>query len=448
MAQLVVPTIDANACSGWTEQDRNLYNKLPFYLVKMQIEHIKTWSVWGKLVGKKPWTPNMGDTMRSVTKEPSPQLRQVAFPNKICTTPTKDVLQVRERTVDAFVQRQRFESPILNFCPSFQDFLTDHVESTAKDINEKTVRFNDVFIRSNIFQQSPYLFVANAANGELITAPYTNVPTMSYDYANKKTTITNTNDNNGKTSVYMQTIFPTVGNPGNLSLNTINLAVTIMETDLRILPYKGTGNPAGENAPLNSYYILVCSGEAYNQFIYDPWLLKNKNIELDVVKETFKGSLFGRVTCRLEDMPARFNADGTMPDVETIEMNPNAFNFGESVPNPAYVNAPYEVAWIVGYGDGYKAIEVGPPPKAFAGNGMPKGFGNMFWNGEQIITKNILVPCLDANGNTIYDTNKYGESLQIISQLTCGIVGEQKRSILPIIFKRWRGANANQPVQQ
>lgn len=438
MAQIVLPTIDSPACTGWSEQDRDLYNKLPFYLVKMQLEYLKTWSVWPKLVGKVKWQPNMGDTMRAVSKEPSPHLRQVAFPNRICSTPKKDIMQVRERTVDALTYRQRFESPIMNFCPSFQDFLTDHVMRTSQDINEKISRFNDVYIRSNIFQQSPYVFWPNRENGELKVAPYDSEPTSTYDYANKRTTV----GGDGKTTAWLQAQLVNIGNPGNLSLNAINLAVMCMQTDMRILPFKGTGTPGGDNAPLNAYYVLVLSGEAYGQFIYDPWLLRNKNIELDVVKEGFKGSLFGMVTCKLEDLPMRISADGTLPDPETVELNPAAFNYGESVPSAAYLAAPYEVAFLVGQGDGYKAIEIGPPPKDFAGNGMPKGFGNMFWNAETIITKNILVPCQDADGNMVWDTNKYGEQLQIIAQGVFGIVGEQKRSIIPIIFKRWRGAKS------
>jgi len=174
-------------------------------------------------------------------------------------------------------------------------------------------------------------------------------------------------------------------------------------------------------------------------------LLSYKQIDLNIITDVFKGSLFGRVTCRLEDLPIRISADGTFPAPETRELNPNAFNFGESIPNPKYTSAPYEVAFLVGYGEAYDLIEVGPPPKDFAGNGMPKGFGNMFWNGELMITKNLLTTCLDAAGNTVIDTNKYGEFLQIICQAVFGIVGKQKRAVMPIIFKRWRGAQ--RPVQ-
>jgi hypothetical protein len=444
MATITVPNINASICSQWTQQDINLYNTLPFYLVKMQLKYFKNFSVWPEFCGKVKWQPNMGPIMRQVSKEPSPNIRQFAFPNAVCSVPLKDIMDVRERTVDAQVLRHRFESMVLNFCPSFRDFLKDHVDRTNMDIVEKIARFQNVFIRGNVYAQSPYVMLANRNDGkaELTTAP-TDIPTDTFDSLNQRVTFSaNANPVNGaKDSNWMQAQFPLIGNPGNLSLNTLNLALNIMETDLRIPPFFGTGQPQGDNSPLSGKYVLITSGEAYNQFIYDPFFLSYKALNLDMITDMFKGSLFGRITCRLEDLPIRISTDGSFSTPEVRELNPNAFNYGESVPNPAYTSAAYEVAFLVGYGDGaYDTIEVGPPPKDFAGNGMPKGFGNMFWNAETIITKNLLTTCLDSSGNTVVDTNKYGEFLQIIAQGTFGIVGKQKRGIMPIIFKRWRGA--------
>src|SRR3990167_5603047 len=361
MAQYQVPAIDQASCSGWSEQDVNLYNKLPFYLAKMQLKYRQTYSIWPKLVGKVRWTPNMGATMRSVSKEPSPHMRQFAFPNGVCEVPLKDVIGVRERSVDASIKKHRFESQNMNFCPSFQDFLTDHVSFTAKDINEKMTRFEDMFIRGNIFHQSPNVFLPNKADGELVAAPMGDG---------------NPQGTSGKTLAWLQAQLPLIGNPGNLSLSAINLAATILENDLRIAPFSGTPT-AVENKGLDELYCLVLSSEAWNQFIYDPWLKENKSIDLNIVTEGFKGKLFGRVTCKLEDLPLRIavDADGlvTFPNPETQELNPDAFNYGESIPNPAYVNAQYEVAFMAG-AEGYKVIEIGPPPKDFAGKGMPDGF--------------------------------------------------------------------------
>jgi len=437
MAQLTVPLPDASICAGWSEQDRFIYNRLNYYLVKMQIEYKQTWQVYANLVGTKKWQQNMGPVMRSVTKEPSPINRQFFNPAPITGVTKKDVIDVRERSTDDIVYKHRWESPVMNFLPNFQDFLTDHVTFANDDISAKLQYYNDIFIRGYIFGYSPFLYVANRDGGNELQTAQQGYPTYNYDVANMQTTLTGA----GKTTGYLQAILPTLGNPGNLSLNTINLATTILETDLRMPPFMG--QQAKDNPAVQNMYCLICSGEAYNQFIYDPWLLNHKNIELDVVKDGFKGSLFGRVTCKLEPLPIRINADGSIPDPELRELNPAAFNAGESVPNPSYVNAPYEVAFLCSYGEGYKAIEVGAPPKDFA-KGLPEGFGAMHWNGETKITKNILTQCQDANGVTQIDTNKYGEHLQIIAQATYGCSGEQKRSIFPIIFKRWRGARVSQ----
>lgn len=420
-----MPALDANQCGNWTEQQINLYNSLPYYIAMMQVERRKTWMIWDKFVGKVKWTPNMGAVMRSVRKEPSPHLRQMAFPVPIAQAAKKDVMDVREVSVDAGVNRQKFESPILTFVPDFRDFMKNHVEANGKDIMEKEERFEDIYYRGQIFHNSPKVWVPDKAGGSMVAAP-----TGSGDSSGLT----------GKSTAFMQQLFPQIGQPGNLSLTTLNNLITSAETDERIPSWKGSGLPK-ENVGLDSKFALVCSSEAWNQFTFDPYLLANKNCALDVVNESFKGNFFGRATAILEDMPIRYAEDGTLPYPEVRELDPNAWNYGESVPNPAYTDpaqAPYEVAFLVGT-QGYDAIEVGPPPKQFASNGMPEGFGKMFWNGELMITKNFLIPCVNDDGSVTWETNVYGEYLKFVSQCTFGIRATQRRFVIPIVFKRQRG---------
>jgi len=429
-----IPAIDANICSGWTEQDVNLYNKLDFYLASMQFKRRQTWTTWQKFLGKRPWTPNMGSTMRAITKEPSPHIRQFFSPNEISTAPKKDVIDIRERKVDEQVYRHRFESLVLNFVPDFRDFMKDHVKANGEDIMAKQERAEDLFYRSRIYYYSPNVWLPDRAAGELITAP---MGLGTETVAAGVTTITGAT---AKTSAWIQAQVAQLGNPGYLSFQTINKLVTVAENDIGVPPFAGSGLPK-QDAGLSDKYALVCSSEAFNQFTFDPWLLNNKNCALDVVNGRFKGSLFGRVTTIIEDKPLRCKADGTFTAPEVRELNPSAYNAGESTPNPAYTDintSPYEWAFLVG-AEGYEVINVGPPPAAFAGNGMPKGWGKMFWNGEVEITKNLLIPCYDAEGTLTWEPNNYGEYLKFISQVTYGILGKQKRNIIPILFKRKRG---------
>jgi hypothetical protein len=430
MAQNQMPAVDIAVCSGWTENQLNLYNALPYYFAKLQVERRKTWTKWGKLTKKRKWSPNMGPIMRGVRKEPSPHLRQMFYPNPLSQMPKKDVMDVREVTQDAVLYRHRFESPALPFFPSFNDFM-DHVDDHGQDIMEKIERAEDIFIRTNVFHMSPYMFLAQGNTMQLLpTAPWTG--TGAFDQ---------TNDGKSKALIAAQIQGGLV--TSGLTLAGLNYALTVMETDLRVPFFKGSGvGQSNIDTPLDGKYMLMTDSETYNQFTFDPYLQQNKNCDLDVVNDSFRGSIFGRITCQLEDLPLRYQLDGTLqaPEVRVG----NGYNIGETLPNPAYslpdeTGSPYTVSYLCGMG-GYESLEVGPPPAPFSKDTPPENFPAMFWNGEVKITKQFLTQCADATtGLVVYEANTYGEYVKFISQIALGIMPAQRRNIIPILHKRKRG---------
>ena len=438
MPLTTIPAIDQNVCAGWNEQQRNLYNNLPYYFAKIQVDRRKTFTTWDKFCGRIKWTPNMGDTMRMIRKEPSPHIRQFAVPTAIGgagTAPKRDVIDIREMTGDVGIYKHRFETQVMNFLPSFRDFMS-HVNDHATDIMEKQERFNDIYLRGSIFHYAPYIYVAGV--GLIENGVPSGLPTA----------VTNADGTQGsstaKSTNFCAAMAPTVAS--NLDMVGLSQLATIAETDLRIPPFSGSTGPDG----VNDKFVLVCSSEAWHQFTFDPWLLANKNCALDVVNGQFRGDLFGRITCRIEDLPLRMNGAGgfAAPEMRVAQVNAqnvasDPYNANESVSNYAYsglANSPYEWAFLVG-AKGYDAVEVGPPPSEFTGKEAPVGFGKMFWNGEVQLTKNVLLQCLDENGTTQYALNQYGEYLQFISQVTYGIAPKQRRNIIPILFKRKRGVS-------
>ena len=422
-----MPQIDAASCSGWSENDISLYNSLPFYLAKMEVELRKTWTTWAKFTKKRKWTQNMGDTLKGVATNPSPHLRQFANPNLIKNPLKKDIINVTERTASAQVYGQKFESPGLNFYPSFNDFM-DHVDDNGKDIMEKVERYEDIFLRGRIFHMSPFMFLANGDKAIRVqTNPW--LGTGTFDPAV-----------DGKTTATLLANKNTINS--HLKLTTLNDAYSQMDTELRIPFWSGSALPK-EDKPLDGKYCLVTDNETYGQFTFDPYVQQHKNCDLDIVNESFKGSFFGKITSKLEDLPLRFMNDCTFPAPE-IRVAPGAENAGETVPNPQYATldengSPYTVSWLVG-ASGYESIQVGPPPSAFTGDSPPHNFPAMNWNGKLIITKQKLVPCVDADtGNMIYETNVYGDWLWFICRIALGILATQQRNIIPILHLRKRG---------
>lgn len=425
-----MPAIDVEPCHDWTENDRDLYNSLPYYFAKMQVEVKKTFPTFSRFVKKRPWTRNQGPIMKGVRSVMSPHMRQQFIPTVISSTPKKDVMNVREVTASAQVHRHRFESPMLNFLPSFNDFM-DHVDDTGKDIMEKVERANDLFIRTVMLHSVPFVFVATKYGVKLVHSAFWTGTDAS--------TMVATGKSQGVIANLAQQVAAEGNNP--LSLLAVNAACSIMENDLGVPFFKGSDLPS-EDQPLDGKFCLVCDSEAYRRFTFDPWMLQNKNCNLDVINGPFKGSFFGYTTARIEDKPLRYKMDGSQYDCEIRVEGADQYNEGETLPHLNYTSltdSPIGVAWLMG-APGYDSISVGPPPSAFTGDSPPHNFPGMKWNGEVFLTKDFLVPCLNEDtGEVTWETNVWGENIKYMCQNVYGMLPRQRRNAIPIFYRRQRG---------
>src|SRR5512139_1332629 len=372
------------AAKLWSEVDRTLFNRLDVYLAKTQVDYIKLYDRWGKLLKPWRWTPNQGYTARGVRKERSPILRSQAIPNPITQMPNKDIIGVRELREDAQLYRKDFESSVFQSLPSFSDFLTNHVNYTMEDIQEKIMVYKDLFYRTAIFHGAPTIYICGAAD-PVEQAPYWTSPTIALS----------------KTQNYLQATIAKATQM--LTLEHLKKLGTILYNDLAVTPFRNDVLPDGtDGRQLQQKYALVTGSEVWDSFTdTGSFLLANKALDLDIVTGPFTGSLFGRWTTMLERFELRIAADGTIPAPETYEAATDAYNYGETVMNSAYVDAPYGVAFAAG-AEAYKAITVGPPPGLFASGSLSMDkFNGMDWNGKVFMTRNGLVPSLDESGATV-----------------------------------------------
>ncbi len=407
-------------------QDVNLYNKLPFYLATMSSKRQQIWNTYDKLFGKVPWQANMGSIMKGVEAVYTPIGRMQFFPQPLTELANKDVFTALERTEQAVVQHHKFESQQLNFLPSFQDFRENQVDFQLDDIERQKGVANDQFIRTVILQKSPFVIIPGNTAPDAVALGYGDLSEAPYIAAGTNITAA-TVAIAGKNDAFLALATSKIGRPG-LGLFDLDKAVMILRDDLGVAFFENTQNTPKDNELIKGKYVVVGSAEAFQNLKWDPNMGNFRNVDWNIVVDGFYGSIFGLITYKIERYPIRIKADGTIPvpEIQTATF--------DTVVNPDYASAPFEVAFVCG-ADAYKSIKIGPPPKKFAGGSMsPNEFQGLNWNGEVRLTKNVLLKYADGT----YDTNKYGEFVQLISYLVMGCLAVRPRNIVPIIFRRGR----------
>jgi len=411
-----------------TVEDVNKYQKLPFYLAMLEAKYFPQWQVYNQLFGKIKWQPNMGSTLRGVRAEPTPVSRTFFYPKAITELPQKDVFETLEFTEESALQMHDFDSKQFYFLPSFQDFRENQLDFNHKDIVRQVAVANDTFIRTFAYQKAPYIYICgnNGTNAatfgtqNLYSAPTINAAILS-------------SANAPKNQAFHQSLVGVVGT--NLTLAAVDNAVNVMRDDIGAPFFEGTVNTPKDNELIKGKYVLIGSSEAYQQFKWDPDFPNFRNVNFSTVENGFRGSPFDEVTYKTERYPIRIAADGSVPEPEVVGPG------NQTVPNPMYVNAPYEVAILVG-ADAYKTINVGPPPRAFANKKMTaEKFFSMNWNGEIGLTDQVLVAYNVAGQATpTYDLNYRGRFLKLFGSAAMGAIPCNKRSYLPMVFARRRVA--------
>lgn len=422
--------------NAYSVEDVDKYQKLPFYLVMNEIKRFPLYKTWDALFGNKKWTPNMGSIMRGVRPENSPVGDSFVFPQNITGVPNKNVFETLESVEEARLKLHRFESKQFNFLPSFQDFRDNQLKWNHDDIVRQIALYNERFIRGVVLSRSPNIVVAgnqgtsaNLGTTELLQ----NCPVAD---------INSTFDALGsKTKGYFADVAGQVGQA--LTLKVLYKACSYIDDDLGALPFDGTLNTPRDNELVKGKYVIVLGTDAWRQFTFDDSVANLKSIQLDLLFDGFKGSLFGNLTCKPEKFPLRMKADGTFVAPQVTDVTQVTLSDGTVVarnktrPNPDYTNlniTPIEWAFMCA-AEGYNSITVGPPPSDFTAKSMSaEKFYSLRWNGEVQLTDQVLIQYPDGT----LDLNRYGTQLQLISQCVMGVLPAEVNNVVPIAFRRRR----------
>lgn len=397
-------------------QDPAKFTKYDIYFTLFAAQELQNWETWNKLTGTEKWTTNMGPLMRAVTPEGSPVTEQEPNPNPITQLSNRNVYSQTERTEDGKIYKHRFESDQISFLGPWQDVRRNQIDPLLRDITQKIVIYGDQHTRHRATQRAPYIYVCGwqGVGDNVIEVP------------NTKTTP----DITPKTTDFWKDLVANCNGP--LKLEDVDRASLVLTEDLGADPFSGakSGIPQ-KNDLMKGTIMSVIGKEAWNRFKWSENADYLKAIDTDFIHNNFQGRLWGRIDSIAERFPLRIAADGTRPAPQIIDGN------GYRRPNPAYINAPWELGYFAGDDFG-ASLEVGPPPKEFTTGSITADSAKLAWNGKPFLSSNILLKYADGS----YDTNDYGEMRQIKSQLAVGYVPKRALSLLPVLYMRDRVSRA------
>lgn len=409
----------------WDSVEIDRFNRLPVHCAEQSTKQLPRWQRWQKLYSTRKWTPNMGDLLQGVIAELPPITKQNHAPRNITESPLKTVVSHYERTNQARVKRHFFESPLIHFLPSFRDFRTNQIPKATEALNKIVSCGTDFFLRWQSLQYAPRIGICGAA--------------AKSDRIIGTTTGEGTDTSSPKDAALFANLATKVGNnTGFLDFRWMVAFRDYFTREFGALPWDGVPAAPKENETCKGKFILMGEGSLYDALQFDKHVLNFKDQNVNLINSGFRGIISGNIAFMEECYPHRMAADGTFPEPElelyggaTANATGNASQY-ETIPNPDYVNAPFGLAYLMGY-QPFESIKVGPPPAEFAKKSISMGrYHQLNWNGEIRLTDDVLV----NYGSGVLDTNKYGEWLQLICDTTLAILPNTPRHILPIMYRR------------
>lgn len=417
-------TFDITPPGNWTEEDRKQYTRLPVWMALQEHKAYANWFVYSNLFGSMKWKPNAGDTLVTARPMPSPVGSQVHRPRRMLEDPLIQSHQTGEQNQSATIRRHRYSSNHMHWEGDFADFRNNQVKHAMADLTRQITYGNEFFIRDQLIAQAKRIYVVGRG---LID----NVPSGEA-----------TSTDPIKTADFWANQIQSVGadSSGALDFKTISTIRDLLENDLNIPHWEGMQNKPADNDVLKGRYLLIGAGEVYGRLQYDASVTSHRPLTMNLLNSRFKGIISENIVFRGERYPLRYRTDGTQPPPE-IEVLDQSVTYGvtnnvDVVPHPDYVAAPVSVAILLGYSP-LQTIDVGPPPSEFtAGKITAEAFNKLQWNGQVEATKNVLRRFADGT----YDTNKWGDVLQLLAQTTHGAMPVYPRFILPILYRRQKNA--------
>jgi hypothetical protein len=413
MKVISLPAVDTSPCGGWSPQERGLYARIPEYYEKGERKRRARFGNYRKYMGKKKSEVGKADNLFTVYQEPPPQIRQFARPADIKERPKVDVTQWLDSKVPYSIAHHRFESPVMHWLPSFEDWMKQKLDPSFKYVLEEQERYTYLFHRTFMIDSANYVYIAGHG---LVEAP--------------------PKPNEGKDIGWWQDAVRKCKAP--LSLSEVVKCQDACENEVGMVPYQ-SGSVKDDHF-INDKFCLHTSGQVYNRFIEDPYLQKYKTDNLNIVTDGFRGMPGGTITSVLHSHPLRFlqAANGTLttPAPETIVNTPSSFEFRRTVPAKPYAtDAQVEVSMMMGH-MGYEVLDAGPPPADFTKK-RDQRVNPITWNGRPFLTDNITIPEYNEAMEIVnVRSNSYGEFIQILSWLSLGIAPVDIRQCVPIIHLR------------